>query len=82
MEQRRAYEDQTRAAGLDRSHGLRHAYALDRYAALTGWRAPTAGGPPRQTLKGERRRVDTAARMRISSELGHGRLDVVRAYLA
>ena len=80
-EHRRVYEDQTKAAGLDRMHGLRHAYALDRYEALTGWRAPAAGGPSRRELAGERRRIDAAARRRISAELGHGRLEVARAYL-
>ena len=79
-EQRKAYEDQTRAAGLDRNHGLRHAYALDRYEDITGWKAPAAGGPPRETLRGEQRRIDTAARITISAELGHGRLEVSRAY--
>ena len=80
-EHRRVYEDQTKTAGLDRMHGLRHAYALDRYEALTGWRAPAAGGPSRREMAGERRRIDTAARRRISAELGHGRLEVARAYL-
>ena len=80
-EQKRIYEDQTKAAGLDHSHGLRHGYALDRYEELTGWKAPAAGGPARRDLKGLRRQIDTAARMRISSELGHGRLEVARAYV-
>ena len=80
-EQKRVYEDQTRAAGLDRMHGLRHSYALDRYEDLTGWKAPAAGGPPRRALGGERRRIDAAARMRISRELGHGRGEIVRQYI-
>ena len=80
-EQRKVYEDQTRAAGLDRNHGLRHAYALDRYEELTGWKAPAAGGPPRGGLTGDRRRIDAAARLTISSELGHGRLEIARNYL-
>ena len=81
VEQRRVYEAQTKAAGLDRNHGLRHTYALGRYETLTGWKAPAEGGPPRDRLKGEQRRIDTAARIQISSELGHGRIDVCRAYL-
>ena len=80
VEQKRVYEDQTKAAGLDRMHGLRHAYALDRYEDLTGWKAPAAGGPPRHALKGDGKRIDTAARLTISHELGHGRIDVVRQY--
>ncbi len=79
-EQRRVYEHQTRAAGLDRSHGLRHAYALDRYEGLTGWKAPAAGGPARGELADRERRVDAVARLRISCELGHGRLEIVRRY--
>ena len=80
-EQRKVYEDQTRAAGLDHMHGLRHAYALDRYEELTGWKAPAAGGPSRRALTGERRRVDTVARLTIASELGHSRLEIARAYV-
>ena len=64
-EQRKVYEDQTKAAGLDRNHGLRHAYALDRYEDLTGWKAPAAGGPARGELTAGERRIDAAARMRI-----------------
>ncbi len=79
-EQRKVYEDQTRAAGLGRSHGLRHAYALDRYEGLTGWKAPAAGGPARRELAERERRIDAAARLRISRELGHGRLEIVRRY--
>ena len=79
-EQRKAYEDQTRAAGLDRMHGLRHGYALDRYEELTGWAAPAAGGPPQRGLTGARERIDAAARLRISRELGHERIEIVRDY--
>ena len=62
-QQLKVYESQTREAGLYRMHGLRHDYALRRYEELTGWKAPAAGGPPRRTLTGARRRIDTAARM-------------------
>ena len=79
-EQRKVYEDQTRAAGLDRNHGLRHAYALDRYEDLTGWKASAAGGPARRELADAERRTDAAARLRISRELGHGRVEIVRRY--
>ena len=79
---RKVYEDQTRAAGLDHMHGLRHAYALDRYEELTGWKAPAAGGPQRRDLNAARRRIDTAARLTIASELGHSRLEIARVYLA
>ena len=79
-EQKRVYMDQTKAAGLDHMHGLRHAYALDRYEDLTGWKAPAVGGPARHTLKAEKVRLDTAARLTIAAELGHSRLEVARQY--
>ena len=77
---RKVYEKQTEAAGLARMHGLRHAYAQSRYEALTGWKAPVAGGPRRRSLGPAKRRIDTAARMTIARELGHGRVEVVSQY--
>ena len=38
------FKAQTARAGIDRVHGLRHHYAQARYAELTGWKAPAAGG--------------------------------------
>ena len=35
-EQRKVYEVQTMAAGLDHMHGLRQASTLDRYEDITG----------------------------------------------
>ena len=80
--QRKVYERQTNAAGLARMHGLRHAYAQARYEALTGWKAPAAGGPRRRSLGPARRRIDKVARMTIARELGHGRISVVAVYVA
>ena len=79
-QQLKVYESQTRAAGLYRMHGLRHAYALERYEEITGWKAPAAGGPRRRSLTGARRRIDTAARRTIAQELGHGRASVSSVY--
>ena len=81
VEQRKVYEDETGRAGLDHMHGLRHRYALTRYEDLTGWKAPATGGPPMRTLKGDRKRLDNAARLEIARELGHGRAEVAGAYL-
>ena len=80
-EQKKVYEDETRGAGLDRMHGLRHAYALDRYEVLTGWKAPAAGGPASGGLTGARRRMDRAARLTVAAELGHSRREISRTYL-
>ena len=79
-EQKRVYENETKAVGLDHMHGLRHGYAIDRYGEFTRWKAPAAGGPPRSELTDERKRIDKAARERISRELGHERGEIVRHY--
>lgn len=44
IEQLRIYERHTANAGLSKMHGLRHAYAQQRYRELTGWTSPHAGG--------------------------------------
>ena len=66
---------------LFRIRNNRHAYAQARYEALTGWKAPAAGGPRRRSLGPAKRRMDTAARMTIARELGHRRLEVAGVYL-
>jgi hypothetical protein len=70
-QQRDLYDSQCKAAGLRRMHGLRHRYAQARYEALTGWKAPAAGGPPSRTLTREQRLLDIFARQTITYELGH-----------
>ncbi len=62
--------------GIQRIHDLRAAYACDRYRALTGRPAPVEAGA-RQAP----READRAARQQIAHELGHGRSDVVAAYV-
>lgn len=56
-------------------HDLRAAWACERYKELTGHDAPVCGGlrPDKAT--------DLAAREQISSELGHGRAEIVAAYI-
>ena len=72
--------------GVGTPHGLRHQYAQDRYEAITGWK------PPAQRTEEDRRHfklnmtqeekdIDTRARLQITSELGHGRIDVVSNYI-
>jgi hypothetical protein len=80
-QQMKIYERHTAAAGLSKMHGLRHAYAQDRYKALTGWAAPTAGGPMRQALSRAEKAIDRAARLTISRELGHEREQITAVYL-
>ena len=80
-QQLRIYERHTANAGLSKMHGLRHAYAQQRYQELTGWRAPAADGPIVKALTAEQKRVDQEARLTISRELGHERIQVVGIYL-
>jgi len=81
VQQMRVYEGNTRRAGLHHMHGLRHAYAQDRYEELTGWKCPAAGGPIARELTPEQRERDREIRLIISRELGHEREAVVGAYL-
>lgn len=57
-------------------HDLRAAYACERYCEITGSSAPVVGGH-RAANKDE----DAAARHTIAQELGHGRTDVLAAYV-
>ena len=58
-------------------HELRAAYACERYEQITQHPAPINGGRCYQLD----RHLDQEARVQISYELGHGRIDVVSAYI-
>ncbi len=77
----RVCEGNTRRAGLHHMHGLRHAYAQNRYEELTGWQCPAADRPVAKDLTQEQRKIDHEARLTISRELGHERGAVVGAYI-
>ena len=81
IEHLKRYENQTAAAGLEKLHGLRHAYAQQRYEELTGWPAPAAGGKKSGDLSEEEQKKDKDARMKVSRELGHGRRQISVVYL-
>lgn len=81
IQQRHVYDGQCKAAGLSNMHGLRHRYAQMRYEALTGWKAPAAGGSPTAALTHKQLAQDNAARQRISRELGHERIQITAVYL-
>jgi integrase len=81
IQQQYVYDGQCKAAGLSNMHGLRHRYAQMRYEALTGWKAPKAGGSRVKQLDVEQRKTDREARQQISRELGHERLAVTAVYL-
>ena len=80
------------AAGISKSacgaslHGLRHAYAQERYADLAGFQCAAAGGTVAEAMDVAGmgwRKLDQDARLIIKAELGHGpdRDDVVARYL-
>jgi len=81
-QQLRVYERHTANAGLSKLHGLRHAYAQARYAELTGWQSPAAGGPATKALSADERARDHEARLIISHELGHEREQITAVYLS
>jgi len=79
--QLRIYERHTANAGLSKMHGLRHAYAQQRYRELTGWPSPHAGGPAKKQLTAAQRQADQRARLTISAELGHVRAQITAVYV-
>jgi len=62
--------------GLPGYHDARAAYACQRYEQITGCPAPAVAG-----YRQAPRDLDRQARTTISAELGHGRLDVLTAYV-
>jgi integrase len=81
VEQLRRYEHWTARVGLSKMHGLRHAYAQDRFLELTGFACPAAGGPHAADLTPAQREADSDTRCLISDELGHSREAITAAYL-
>ena len=81
VEQLKRFETQCAKVGIHHVHGLRHRYAQQRYRELTGWECPANGGPKSKQLTPEQKAIDREARMTITQELGHGRLQVVAQYI-
>lgn len=73
----RPARDVLHAHKLKGFHELRSAYACERYEQITQQPAPINGG---QCYQADRN-LDREARRQISYELGHGRIDVVAAYI-
>ena len=73
----RPARDILRKHNLKGFHELRAAYACERYKQITHHLAPINGGGCRRLDP----RLDREARLQISYELGHGRIDVVSAYI-
>ena len=73
----RPARDIMHAHNLKGFHELRAAYACERYEQITQHPAPISSGQCCQVD----RYLDREARRQISYELGHGRIDVVAAYI-
>ena len=76
------FKAQTALADIHRVHGLRHQYAQSRYEALTGWKAPAAGGPSAKQLNPAQKAFNREARLTMSRELGHEREQITAIYLS
>lgn len=74
-----AWERETSSIGVGQTHGLRHKYAQDRYKQITGWEPPVIAGA--RKLSAEEKKKDIEARLVISEELGHSRLNITNNYL-
>lgn len=81
IEHRKAFEYQTLKAGITNLHSLRHNYAQWRYKQLTGFPCPKAGGRPKEAFNATDAAIDKDARLTVSEELGHGRIEITKAYL-
>ena len=75
------YVFHVRNAGFSKMHGLRHAYAQNRYEDLTGWKSPSAGGVTSKMMTASQKEKDLEARLIISRELGHEREQITAVYL-
>ncbi|MGR7923261.1 integrase domain-containing protein (plasmid) [Zobellella denitrificans] len=73
-------------------HGQRHHYAQQRYQAIVGAPCPVVAGVPHREQHQHlsralgvsveaARKIDHAARLQVSQELGHGRIVITNAYL-
>lgn len=80
-QQLKSYEYFTEKTGINKNHGLRHAYAQQRYKELTGWDCPKLGGKTARQLSETEKAIDFKARLQISNELGHNREEITANYL-
>lgn len=79
---RNLVQDKSTELGIH-GHGLRHAWAHDRFKQLSGMDCPIVGGPAYKDLTTEgKERWDAAAEI-VLGELGHGknRLDTLATYI-
>lgn len=80
-QQMKKYENELAKVGISKAHGLRHAYAQQRYKELTGWECPAKGGPTKNQLTAKQLSQDRRARQIISEDLAHERISIVAIYV-
>lgn len=81
FKQMKRFENEMRRVGLGQTHGARHAFAQDRYKSITGWFSPAQGGPKYKDMSDADKAIDRSARLLLSKELGHVRLQIVATYI-
>ncbi|KTD56760.1 hypothetical protein Lsan_2920 [Legionella santicrucis] len=82
------YEAQTKAMGVSKLHGLRHAFAQRQYRELTkffdphkiGFACPMEGGKLFKEMNTIEQAIDRKVRLIISHQLGHSRLSITKIY--
>lgn len=82
------YHEVIEKMGLSKCHGLRHAYAQQRYHEITkcydkagkGLICPIQGGRTNKELSSLEKYWNQTARELISQELGHSRLSIKKIY--
>ena len=83
------YQAQAKVMGVSKLHGLRHAYAQQRYRELTklfdkngqGLLCPMEGGKKYHELNALEKIMDIKARQILTRSLGHSRSSITRVYL-
>lgn len=75
------YDNTLLRAGVRNAHGFRHRWAQWLYKRLTGWDCPATGGKTADQMTAAEARRDYSARLQISREMGHGRIDITDTYL-
>jgi hypothetical protein len=64
-----------------KTEAQRNNYAQQRYLIITGNNPPFLGGKAQREMTKPERAIDTSARLTISNELGHGRVQITSTYL-
>jgi hypothetical protein len=80
-QQLNTYTYQVAKVGLSKLHGLRHAYAQQRFLELAGFPCPACGGPTWRELTPAQQEADLDARSLLTEEMGHSRLEITTAYI-